>query len=72
MIMTIENNEAQQAKLQALRLFDDFEDLHLAYEALQVICVGSVADSVHVGRVINVLNYRFESILDELRRLSHS
>lgn len=61
--MTTQNSNP---KTDLLRLYDDLDDLQSAYEALQVISVGSSGDAVHVGQIINVLNVRFQTVLAQL------
>lgn len=66
--MTTEHNEVEHLKKQLFQFADDLEVLHDGYESLQVVCVGSFADAVHVGRIINCLNQQFENLLSELSR----
>lgn len=67
--MTIQNNEVSELKVQVFKLHDEFYYLSKAYEALQLMACSSSCESEHVGSVIYGLNYRFESLLDDMEVL---
>jgi hypothetical protein len=52
-----------------LNVADRLDNIHSAYESLQIILAGSDADAVRVYPLLSVLNKEFESALNELNEV---
>lgn len=67
--MTTQNNDVAVLKAQVFKLSDELYYLYKAYQGVQLMACTSSCEAEHVGSVIDVLNYRFESLLDGMEAL---